>query len=481
MQSEGMGKQPKGVITVFLTLILTLVLSLILAMVESAVYGAARMKTEMIMGMGMDSLFAEYNRELLKRYDLYFIDSSYGSASPALSNTEEHFRSYMVYNCSPGKGSLLGAGDLVGMKLLESHITEASYATDHTGRVFKRQAIQAIKDIKGISALEALAGRARDNYNEYRDTGYEEENMDARQEEILARLEDIDYKIPENPAADVFDEQPGILDYLTETDAVSRKHIDVGRLASHRSLQKGCGMKEVREDPDSFMNELFFDEYLVEKCSDFTQNDGHNAISYELEYILQGQNTDIANLKKVVKKLLLIRYAADATFIMTSSTKKETVETVAEVIGVILGIPPEAMDAIADLILLAWAYGECVSDVKRLMAGERVPLKKTDPDWRMPLWGLLTLKTSARPTGERGSGFSYVDYIRVFLLMMDKSTKVMRAMDVIEANLRTTEGNHSFRMDGCIEYLDAWAVFSAKGKYEFNIKRSQSYLAPAGT
>ncbi len=429
------------------------------------------------MGMGLDSVFAEYNRELLKRYDLYFIDSSYGTSSPALSNTEEHLRSYMDYNCSPGKGSLFGASDLVGMKIEETHITEASYASDLTGRVFKRQAIRAIKDIRGISALQALTARAADHFRTYRESGYEEEDMDGRQREILSRLEGIDYRIPENPASNVFDEQPGMLRYLTETANVSRRHIDTGSLASHRSLQRGAGMRDLTEDPDSFANELIFDEYLLEKCSDYTNCGGHEVMAYELEYILQGQNTDIANLRKVVNKLLLVRYAADASFIMTSSSKRETVETIAEIIGLLLGLPPEASDAVADMILLAWAYGECVSDVARLLAGERVPFQKTDEDWKMPLWSLLTLRASARPTGQEGTGFSYRDYLRIFLLLEDKSVKVMRSMDVIEANIRTTEGNGQFRIDGCIEYLDVSAVFTAKNRYEFSIRRTQSYYS----
>ncbi|MBR1876759.1 MAG: hypothetical protein IJ805_06605, partial [Lachnospiraceae bacterium] len=80
----------RGTITVFLSLILTIILSLIMAVTESAIYHAARMKTEMIADMGMDSVFAEYNRELLSRYDLYFIDTSYGSMTPSLEKLKEH-------------------------------------------------------------------------------------------------------------------------------------------------------------------------------------------------------------------------------------------------------------------------------------------------------------------------------------------------------------------------------------------------------
>ena len=223
------------------------------------------------------------------------------------------------------------------------------------------------------------------------------------------------------------------------------------------------------------MNELLFDEYLVEKCSLYTENEGHEAVSYEIEYILNGENTDTANLRKTAEKLLLLRYAADSAFIFSDSKRKDEVKTTLEVISAFFGIPQQAADALADLVLLAWAFGESVSDVKRLLSDERVPLQKTEEDWKMPLIGLASLRTSARATGSKGSGMNYRDYMRLFLIMENKNTKCMRAMDVIEMNLRKTEGNTRFRIDGCTEYIDALAIVKAKGKYKLSIQRKAGY------
>ncbi len=467
----------RGTITVFLSLILTLILSLILAVTESAIYHGARMRTEMIMGMGMDSIFAEYNRMLLSRYDLYFIDTSYGSGKIGIKNTQEHLKDYLDRNCKVSKGSLLSGGDFFGMKTKSLEILDVSYAADSTGRVFKRQAIEAIKDIYGISALNALCSKVKKDASDYKDTGYEDENPDAKQAELEEKLNGIDYKIPENPAAGVFDEKPGILDHIMDTSNVSKKHIEISSLASHRKLNTGSGIKAPSYDPDSLLNEIYFDEYIMNKCTDYIEKSDKASASYEVEYILQGQNTDVANLKKVTGKLLALRYAACAVYIMKSETKRKPVETVAEVIGALLGIPTEATKAVADLILLAWAYGESVSDTVRLLAGERVPLIKTDEDWKMPLYALVSIKSNAKPTGQKGTGLSYEDYLRIFLLLMNKNDKVMRTMDVVEMNLRLTDGNQNFRIDGCAEYIDAYAVICAKGRYEFGIKRNQSYLA----
>ena len=53
----------------------------------------------------------------------------------------------------------------------------------------------------------------------------------------------------------------------------------------------------------------------------------------------------------------------------------------------------------------------------------------------------------------------------------------MRAMDVIEMNLRQTEGNRHFRMDGCVEYVSMSAVMTCRGRYRLFIDRKMSYLS----
>ena len=62
------------------------------------------------------------------------------------------------------------------------------------------------------------------------------------------------------------------------------------------------------------------------------------------------------------------------------------------------------------------------------------------------------------------------------MTLEDKTTKCMRAMDVIELNIRQSDGNHDFRIDGCAEYVDAYAEIKAKDQYEYSIERKYSYM-----
>ena len=468
----------RGTITVFLSLILTFMLSVIMGMTESAAYAAARMKCELAADMSLESVFAEYNRELLDRYDLYFIDTSYGGGTPSLEELKDHMKDYISYNIDPSKGtySIISPADFTALRLDSLDIAEVSYASDAAGRVFKRQAIQAFEDMHGINAAKSLAGKAGSIISQYDGSGLENERPDERRVELEAELNGLDYDISENPARNAFDDREGILKHVMDTRGVSGKTIDSGSLISHRSINKGTGLHGGSVDTESAMSELMFDEYLLDKCSSYTDEHEGSTADYELEYILYGRNTDKANLREAVERIMLIRYGADALYILTDGDKRSTVEVIAEVICTLLFMP-EAADALTELILLAWAYGESVSDTVRLLAGERVPLMKTGEDWRMPLWGLISIKANARPTGQTGSGFSYEDYLRIYLFAEDKTVKCMRAMDIIEMNLRQTEGNRSFRMDGCVEYVSMTAAMTCRGRYGLTIDRKMSYMS----
>ena len=48
---------------------------------------------------------------------------------------------------------------------------------------------------------------------------------------------------------------------------------------------------------------------------------------------------------------------------------------------------------------------------------------------------------------------------------------------MIEMNIRLTDGNAAFRMDGCVEYISMAAAMTCRGKYRLTIDRSMSYMS----
>ena len=85
--------------TIYLALSLTAVLSLCVLLIEGARMNGARFMAEYSLDVGMNSVLAEYHKELLEQYDVFFVDTSYGTDLPSIYNTAEHLQKYInAYN-----------------------------------------------------------------------------------------------------------------------------------------------------------------------------------------------------------------------------------------------------------------------------------------------------------------------------------------------------------------------------------------------
>ena len=87
--------EKKGSITVFLALILSILLSLVSASLQSV--QAAATRTQILNGMdiGLYSLFGQYDRSLLRDYDLFFLDGTQGGTELNLAAVYDNLESYI--------------------------------------------------------------------------------------------------------------------------------------------------------------------------------------------------------------------------------------------------------------------------------------------------------------------------------------------------------------------------------------------------
>lgn len=85
----------RGSITVFLALTLGLILSLLSSGLESVRMAAARTQILNGMDVGLYSLFGQYNKYLLKDYDLFAVDGAYGGKEMNLAAVYDNLESYM--------------------------------------------------------------------------------------------------------------------------------------------------------------------------------------------------------------------------------------------------------------------------------------------------------------------------------------------------------------------------------------------------
>ena len=81
--------EKKGSITVFLALILSLLLSLVATSIQSVQAAAARTQILNSMDIGLYSLFGQYDRFLLKNYDLFFLDGTQGGTDLNMAEQSE--------------------------------------------------------------------------------------------------------------------------------------------------------------------------------------------------------------------------------------------------------------------------------------------------------------------------------------------------------------------------------------------------------
>ena len=58
---------------------------------------------------------------------------------------------------------------------------------------------------------------------------------------------------------------------------------------------------------------------------------------------------------------------------------------------------------------------------------------------------------------------------------MNRQDKVMRSLDIVEMDIRQTDGNEYFRIDQCISYLQAGFGFSDAGGRDYVFDRAFGY------
>ena len=59
--------------------------------------------------------------------------------------------------------------------------------------------------------------------------------------------------------------------------------------------------------------------------------------------------------------------------------------------------------------------------------------------------------------------------------MEKKDKKTKRLMDIIEMNIRRTEGNSGFRMDNCVDVLNADFIINGAYNKKIEIERVYGY------
>lgn len=474
----------KGEITVFLSLVLVILVPILFTIIEEARTNGMRFQVECVMDMALQSVLAEYNRELLAQYDLFYVDRAYGTTVENDSLLENHIRKYLDVNFQSGS---VPVKDFLGLYTDTVEITRAAAASDEKGEVLKKQAVSYMVNQYGLEKLlyrERALSASADTADEKKLLSNQmEEKRNKNQKEIA----DVDTTIEkedgsketvevDNPADSInrLRKSGELVDMVTkDADGVSDKRAALGEYLSQRGNEERdgffCGL------PSSMKGEeVWFQLYLMEKCGSYTTPKENGGLDYEIEFLLAGKSSDRENLKWVVNRLLALRETSNFLYIMQDGEKKAEAEALALTLSAVL-LFPELKDLITLSILIAWSFAESLQDVKILLEGGKVPLFKTKESWRLSLQNALSVEENIGGRKEDTSGLNYQEYLHIFLLLSSQEQKQLRFMDVVEMDIRKTRGNESFRLDNCLEQMEVTAGIKSRMGQVFQITRRYGY------
>ena len=433
-----MKKMVKGELTAFLSLVFLLLLTLVGALLESASIQQAKNERRADAGRAAESVFAEYQRELLDHYGIFAIEGSYESGTMFEEN-------------------ILNRLSFYGAENIETEIVAIRYLTDENGKEFIRQTVEYEKMRTGAAALENFTGKVSEwKEQELKANEYGKENIETSKE-LDQMLEGENEEIPaeDNPLTDIIDIQAQTLLNLVSPEGftLSSKAVKLEETVSNRTLRQGYGT--MKEKDGGAGDTIFFNLYLMDKFGNAANKKEDTALDYELEYLLGGKASDKDNLEYVIGRIRFLRFAVNYGYLMTDADMQMEVDTLATTLSAVF-LSPEIGPVIKHALLLAWAYGESLTDVKTLLAGKKVPAIKSKETWNLTLNGLIDLaKNRSIPEGsDIENGNSYEQYLQMMLALKVKEELAMRALDLIEMNLRVGMEKTFFRADACVTGAD---------------------------
>ena len=468
------GAACQAYLTVFLALALPVILSMFLAMIEAARASSVRVRAECVTDIAMNSVLAEFHRELFEQYDMFFVDPSYGTGEYSLETAERHLKEYIDRNLAEG-GSLLhfDGRSFRAMESVSAAITGTRRAADD-GALAVREQVEAYMSADPAGAV--IAGTLA-KFNAYNGLAPDPEKWTAMWEENRRAIAEL--TTPEgleqvdDPAEtmNAFRLRPFLLQVRGGTAGLSAASVRLSDTLSHRSRIEGTGLTTPYAHGYPPADMLVLDQYIMEKCGNFRAQRADDAMKYQGEYILFGGASDTDNMEKMARRLVLVRNALNCAYIFTDGFKCAEADALAAGLAIIL-LQPELQPLFRTSILLAWAYLESVMDVRALMDGREVPLMKTSSTWKTSLAGIFSPGGGAVSDG---GGFSYEDYLRIFLLMENGTRKTLRLMDMMENDIRMTDGNGRFRFDACFDTFRAGVEVRSRRGYSCEVLRTVTY------
>lgn len=464
----------RGSITVFSALAFMLIASFLFALLEAGRAAHLQTYADMRSVLALESVCAEYQPKLWENYRLLGLDGAYGGENFSMEHVTAALSARIRMNLNQE-----GAGrNIMGMELTGTYPTDYQLLTDGEGSVFLSCVSNYMKENLPMEAARILYDRYTQEETVEKDYQTEEsvENAQAaieearrqQQEEIRdaaagegTQMESIKEpeEVKENPLEIVLALKQNALLGMVADDAgnLSVKQINLADTLENRNCERGT----VLQAPQiGWYDKVLVLEYLDQYFADYTEPAAEHALSYELEYVLCGKESDKDNLEGVVKRLLLIREAANVTHILSDYDKRAAALTMAEALAGFTG-NPAVIKVVQIGIVAAWAYVESILDIRALFQGDKIALLKSDAQWTTQLGSLSEAFQGGGKAKDCENGIAYQDYVKGFLFAMKEQKLAYRMMNVMEQNIRLIPAYRYCRIDHMICQMDYEMEYAA--------------------
>ncbi len=475
-----------GSITVFSALSLMLISSFLFALLEAGrIYGLSVVSDRKTQ-IAIESVYAQYQSLLFDKYHILGLDGAFSGEVFSMESVENVLDSYLWKNLQE-KGSI----DIFRLQPTGIDIQEYQLLTDGKGKVFE-EAVSAYmrskmaadvvdklllqyEDISDVAAdtqvnegvekanaaiVEAKrAEEAKGDIDQSEESKIEQVDTDtgAASGDVAAKnqagagdaaagedLGGVQEDSVENPLDVVMKlKQEMTLSFFLGSDAaLSDKRADLSDTVSGRKLQQGTSEDAVHT---SLIDKCLMAEYIDETFSDYTNPAERGKLSYEMEYIFCGHNSDKANLESTLNRLLLFRQSANFLYLLKDPVKwKETLVAATSLAG--FSGNPVVIRVVQIGVAVAWAFVESILDIRALLSGDKISLIKSAAEWTTDTENLLSSVASGGKAKNCNKGLSYQQYLKGLFLLESVKKLAYRSMDLMEIRIRES-GYSNCRMD----------------------------------
>lgn len=481
-----------GQITVFLALCSSIIVTVILAQIETARYVSITMMQRSAVMTACESMLAQYNIPLYEMYSIFGID---GNGRDLSKDMEKYvhvnsgtglFEAKINGVCLTDLCSLLEEDYKPLIKEIVQYMKNAGYlyVVDDWLQKFADGEILDIQSDKNkinqqISKNEIISSEQKAAYEKIRDQqsqNQQSQNQGTRTD--AADTSSVQVTDPREILTEIlkggllrvvlpadFTLSDAKLDHDGNYEVYKQKNLDFTSSQSVKAQinQVSFDISHLAQTKSQDMLIYLYADQKFRNAIGNNDIDHETKLMYEIEYMICGHQSDSTNLLDIVNRLMMMRTVFNFTYLLTDSVKTSSAHSMAASIAA-AAFMPWLEPVIYALLLVAWAYGEAMMDLRVLLAGGKVPLFKTRSGWQLSLDGIskLTENHGDVSINQTENGLAYHDYLMILWMMTSQGKKMQRMADVIEANIRLTENNAHFVLRECYYSIGCITEFSVK-------------------